>query len=115
MKVALTVWENRISPLFDSASKLLIADIQGWVITKKYFEPFAYESAFSRVERLDELDVNVLICGGISALFANLIDAHRIQIIPFARGTVDEVLEAYIKGDIYKKDFRMPGCEPNED
>ena len=115
MKVALTVWENRLSPLFDSASLLLIADIESRGITKKYLEPFECESAFSRAARLEDLGVDVLICGGISDFFANLIESRRIRIIPFARGAVDEVLEAYMAGNIYRKDFRMPGCEIEKD
>jgi predicted Fe-Mo cluster-binding NifX family protein len=115
MKVALTVWENRVSPLFDSASVLLIADIEGRVITKKHLEPFACESPFSRAARLDDLGVNVLICGGISDFYANLVEARRIKIIPFAAGAVYEVLKAYMTGNVYGKNYRMPGCEILED
>lgn len=115
MKVALTVWENRVSPLFDSASELLVADIQGRGIIKKHLEPFDYESAFSRAARLEDLGVNVLICGGISNFYANLVEARRIEIVPFATGTVEEVLNAFINGNIYKKHYRMPGCEIDDD
>jgi predicted Fe-Mo cluster-binding NifX family protein len=115
MKVALTVWENRVSPLFDSASELLVADVQDHGIIKKHLEPFTYESAFSRAARLNDLGVNVLICGGISSFYANLVEARRIEIVPFAMGTVEEVLDAFMKGDIYKKDYRMPGCEINSE
>ena len=59
--------------------------------------------------------MHVLICGGISAFFANLIEAHGIQIVPFAAGTVDEVLKAYVNDDIYRKNFRMPGCKIGND
>jgi len=111
MKVALTVWENRISPLFDSAGMLLVADIEKDGRIKKHFEPIDKGLAFSRVARLDELGVNVLICGGISDFFASLIEARRIKIIPFAAGPVEEVLEAFLAGDVYRKDLRMPGCE----
>jgi predicted Fe-Mo cluster-binding NifX family protein len=101
MKLALTVWEGRISPLFDSARMLLIADIETRRITGKHFEPFDCDSPFSRAERLDDLGVNVLICNGISSAFANLIEAHRIKIVPFAAGAVDEVLEAYLTGRLF--------------
>lgn len=111
MKVALTVWENRISPLFDSAGMLLIADIEKGGNVKKHFEPIENGLAFSRVARLVELGVNVLICGGISDFFASLIEARRIKIVPFAAGPVEEVLEAFLAGDVYRKDLRMPGCE----
>ncbi len=111
MRIALTVWGNRISPLFDSAAMLLVADIEKGGEVKRLYEPLKNRSAFSRAARLDELGVKVLICGGISDLFANLIEARNIRIISFAAGRVEEVLEAFVAGDIYRKDLRMPGCE----
>jgi predicted Fe-Mo cluster-binding NifX family protein len=111
MQVALTIWQGRISPLFDTSRRLLIAQIeQGRVIAKRY-EPFDCESAFSRAARLHDLGIDLLICGGISDLFANLIDVHGIEIIPFAAGAVDEILQACLNGNIDQKRFRMPGCE----
>jgi hypothetical protein len=59
--------------------------------------------------------VTVLICGGISDFYSNLVEARRIKIIPFATGVADEVLEAYVTGDIHRGDFRMPGWEINKD
>ena len=110
MKVALTVWEDRISPLFDTTRMLLIADTGGRGITERHLEPLDCDSPFSRAAKLDELGVKVLICGGISNFLARLIDAYRIQVIPFVTGTVDEVLEAFLDGNLFKKKFRMPGC-----
>ena len=110
MKVALTVWEDRISPLFDSTLMLLIVDIESCRIIERHLEPFESNSPFSRAAKLDDLGVKVLICGGISGFFANLIEAHRIQIIPFVAGAVDEVLEAYMTGTLFTKKFQMPGC-----
>ena len=40
MKVALTVWEGHISPLFDATRMLLIADIEGNRVTDRRMEPF---------------------------------------------------------------------------
>jgi len=115
MKVGLTVWENRVSPLFDAACMLLIADIEGHGVSKKRFEPFECKSPYLRAARLDDLGVKVLICGGISEFYANLIEARGIKIVSFAAGAVDEILEAYITGNIYRKDYRMPGCEIGND
>jgi len=103
MKLALTVWEGRISPLFDSAHVLLIADIKNRRITRKHLERFDCGSAFSRAERLNDLGVNLLICNGISTAFANLIEAYRIKIIPFVAGPLDEVLDAYLNGRLSEK------------
>lgn len=115
MKVALTVWEGHISPLFDATRMLLVAKIERREVTERHLEPFDCASDFSRVSRLDQLGVDVLICGGISRFFANFIEARDIEIIPFSAGTVNEVLEAYIKGTLFSNRFRMPGCGPRRE
>ena len=115
MKVALTVWEGHISPLFDATRMLLVAKIERREVTETHFEPFECESDFSRVSRLDQLGIDVLICGGISRFFANFIEARNIRIIPFSSGTVSEVLEAFIQGTLFSNRFRMPGCVPRRD
>ena len=100
MQVALTVWEGRISPLFDSTRKLLVADIKGKKISTKQYIALECDSPFSRAARLGDLGVGILICGGISSDFASLIEAQGIRIIPFATGTVEEVLENYINNNL---------------
>ena len=100
MQVALTVWEGRISPLFDATRMLLVADIKDRRITARHFEPLDCDSAFSRADRLTDLGVDVLICGGISATFANPIEAKGIKLIPFSSGDVEEVLHAYMTDTI---------------
>ena len=94
---------------------LLIADIGNRRVRQRHFEAFDCDSAFSRAARLDDLGVEGLICGGISDFFARLIEAHRIQIISFAAGAVDDVLEAYVTGNLFEKKFRMPGCGTEDD
>lgn len=110
MKVALTVWENRISPVFDCAQRLLIVDISGRAEMSRHFEPFHWHSPFSRASRLSELGVQVLICGAVSEYFASMIDTYGITIIPFVAGEVDQVLDAYLTDGLYDRKFRMPGC-----
>ena len=115
MKVALTVWENRISPLFDCARMLLIVDITNQIETGRYFEPFHCESPSSRAAKLSDLSVQVLICGAVSDLFANMIETSGIKIIPFVAGAVDEVIDAYLTGSISSSKFQMPGCGTERD
>ncbi len=113
-KVALTVWENRISPLFDCARTLLVVDIADGAAIGRHFEPFRYESPFSRAERLSNLRTDVLICGAVSDHFANIIENYGIRIIPFVTGSVDEVLDAYLTGGLFDSKFRMPGCNTRD-
>ena len=115
MKVALTVWENRISPLFDCARILLIVDIVDRTETSRHFESFHFESPFSRAAKLSDLGIEILICGAVSNLFADLVETYGIRIIPFVAGDVDEVLDAYLTGGLWDSTFRMPGCKISQD
>ena len=114
MKAALTIWENRISPVFDSARMLLVVDIKNRVVIEKHLESFPYESPFSRAANLAGLDINILICGAISNLFANPIEIYNIQIISFVAGAVDEVLDAYLTDTLSNPKFRMPGFKSRD-
>jgi len=110
MKVALTVWENRISPVFDSARMALVLEIENGAVTDRHYEPLDNETSFSRVLTLSRLGVRVLICGAISQFFADMIEAHGIRIIPFVTGEVNQVLNAYQMGVLSTPSFQMPGC-----
>ena len=89
MKVALTVWENRISPVFDSARMILVVEVESGAVVSRHYEPFGSERSFYRATKLSKLEVNVLICGAISQFYANMIEAYGIQVIPFIAGDVN--------------------------
>ena len=110
MKLGLTVWENRISPVFDSARMLLIVDLQKRELRKKDYKLFRSVLPQCRAATLSDLHVKVLICGAISQVFTNMIEAYAIRIIPFVTGDVNKVLDAYLKGSLLNSDFQMPGC-----
>ncbi len=113
MKAALTIWEDRVSPVFDSAHMLLVAEIKNAKIVSTQHERFNPEMPTRLAEMLNGLDVPVLICGAISEIPANVIEAYGIKLIPFIAGNVDEVLDSYAKGIKLAPDFLMPGCGRN--
>jgi predicted Fe-Mo cluster-binding NifX family protein len=108
MQVALTVWEGRISPLFDSTRMLLLADVRGRSIMDRHYEPMECDGAFLRAAKLAELNVKVLICGGISNAFAEPIEARGIKLIPFSSGEVEAVLNAYVKNRLHEENYHIP-------
>ena len=110
MKVAITVWEDRISPVFDASRHLLIAEIEDARVTRRSFVLFNPERPSHLVKTLIELDVPVLICGAVSQVPADMIVAGGITMIPFIAGEVDRVLDVYAKGRSLAPTFVMPGC-----
>jgi len=110
MKIAVTVWDERISPVFDSAHMFLIADIKNKKIKKISYQSFNPQIEPRFAEDLNQRGVEVLICGAISENHAALIEASAIQLIPFIGGNVNEVLGAYVNGNPIAPAFLMPGC-----
>ncbi len=109
MKVALTIWGNRISPVFDSARKLLIVEVENNKVANKQYELFNSEID-SDLTQFSNLGINVLICGAISRRFSNIIETSKIKLIPFITGHADVVLKSYVKNNKIGADFFMPGC-----
>ncbi|MCK5542506.1 MAG: DUF5320 family protein [Desulfobacterales bacterium] len=112
MKIALTIWGNRISPVFDSARKLIIVEVQNNKVVNRQYELLNSEMASDLNETLTNLGINVLICGAISKRFSDMIETSKIKLISFITGQIDVVLEAYIKNKIVTE-FLMPGCKKN--
>jgi predicted Fe-Mo cluster-binding NifX family protein len=109
MKIALTVWENRISPVFDVATMILLAEIQNGDILNRQFVPFNPVISWRLGEMLKEMGASVLICGAISKLPANMLSVSGIKLIPFISGETEKILATYAKGSPIIPAFSMPG------
>ncbi len=104
MKVVLTIWENRISPVFDAAHKLLVAEIEGSKVISRHYESFNPELTSRLAGRLVELDIAVLICGAISELPATIIELGGIKLIPFIAGNVGgDIVSGLLYTGLYKE------------
>jgi len=110
MKMALTVWGNRISPVFDAAQMLLVVDIENAEVISRHYELFYPELPTRLAAKLVEMNVAVLICGAISEMPSNILEANGIELIPFITGDAREVIDAYVKDVPFIPAFSMPGC-----
>ena len=111
MKVAIPVWNDRVSPVFDAASCLMLLDVaDGAEQGRQLVEASQASFPTQRASRLAELGVNVLICGAISRPLASFVSAAGIILIPWVAGPVEDVLGAYLAGRLSEPRWRMPGC-----
>jgi len=110
MKVALTVWEDRISPVFDVARTLLIVELENGEIAGRDYVPMFAEPSSLLAERLRELGVDVLICGAISQVPAIILETGGVRLLAFIGGNVEEVLTSYVKGEPIASIYSLPGC-----
>jgi predicted Fe-Mo cluster-binding NifX family protein len=113
MKVAVTIWENRISPVADSAREVLVVDIGGQSVLSRHHERFNDGSLFYRARELADLGVTTFICGAISSFYGALVEGYGIRLIPFVHGEVDDVLNAFLNNALVNPRFVMRGYLPD--
>ena len=114
MRIAMPIWEGRVSPVFDTATVLLVVEHDGRQEVGRRTETLGGLPALRRVGRLVELGVQALVCGAISRPLLSMISGRGIQVLPFISGNVEDVLTAYVSGGLgiakCPARFRMPGC-----
>ncbi len=113
MKLAVTVWGNRISPVFDAATTLLVAEITDKKISGHYYTNFDPQSPMDLIHTLKKHHVNILVCGAISKTPAGLILDQHIHLISFVTGNVRQFLDDFVLGRTVEKKNRMPGFNPS--
>ena len=109
MRVAVSVWEDRISPVFDVSRKILILEMENGPLAGRIVERFMDDDPIHKLHRLRSLQVNLLICGAISRSVADMLIAGGIQTIPFVSGKQEDVIAAYLAGELPGVRFAMPG------
>jgi len=95
MKVAVPVWNGRVSPLFDVAEHFRVLDVQDGDIKNRSDQNIEDDS---RVATLWKLGVDVVICGGVSHQLEAALWVAGIEVIPEICGPVDRVIDAFLRG-----------------
>ncbi len=110
MKIAIPICNHRISPVFDTAKKLLVVILENGKENGRTEYDLAELDFFYRVSRLQQLDVEVLICGAISKPLKDELTTRKIKVISHVCGFMEEILQAFCTGQITQDRFAMPGC-----
>ena len=110
-KIALSIWENRISPVMDSAGQLLIIEYED---KKELNRQLIYIPDIDLVKKVNFFQtqgVELLICGAISRQLLQILSVSGIKVIPFIRGSINKVLSAYIHEYLGEDSFFLPGYQ----
>jgi len=111
MRIALPIWEDRLSPVLDTAPRLLIVDesVPG---KRTHFEAHLSEQdVLHRAKLVARLKIDVLICGAISRPFKEMLCAKGVQVISGLSGPIEDIVEAFFDGRLDQMEFLMPGYE----
>ena len=98
----------------DTASRLLVVELKDQREASR-FETYLDEQDMSRrCIRIRRLGVDTLICGAISRGFSKILEASGIHIVPGISGHPEDVLDAYVNGNLFRSKFFMPGYQRND-
>lgn len=108
MRIALSVWNGRIAPLFDVACNIQVIDTED---DNRFEVTLPLQSGMiRRVEILASQPVDVLICGAVSRAVHRMLSSSGIDVRSFVSGEIEEILKAFLAGELDDLAFRMPGC-----
>jgi predicted Fe-Mo cluster-binding NifX family protein len=108
-RIAIPVFKSRVSPVFDSCTRLLLIDLnQNGEIDRKEIL-FEGLSEIERIKMLKKIGVSTVICGGISDGFYKMISQAEISVIIGIAGEVNQVLSAFRSNRLGEPCFYMPG------
>lgn len=110
MKVALTVWNNRISPVFDVAGHVLLLEAEYQEILHQQIFDLPVGPVVNKLTFLSEQKIDLLICGAISRSLQFAVEDCGIKVYPFCSGEVSELIEAWREDQLEQACFAMPGC-----
>ena len=109
MKIAIPVWENKVSPVLDTASRLMVVELKDERPISR-FEIYLDERDLSRrCLRIQDLCVDTLICGAVTRYFSELLKASGINLVQGISGQPEAVLNAYLDGTLAHSKYLMPG------
>jgi predicted Fe-Mo cluster-binding NifX family protein len=105
MNIAIPVFGKRVSPRFDSAATFLLVRVNDGAVLESTERSMQDAYGWRRTELLTGDKVNVLLCGGIRQCDYYSVANAGIDVYPGLMGETQEVLEAFLRGEISKEGF----------
>jgi predicted Fe-Mo cluster-binding NifX family protein len=109
-KIAVPIWNGRVSSVFDFAETLqLITLKQDRELSRQELD-LTGKGDLERSNCLIAAGPDVLLCGAISRGLDDRLTGAGINVVSLVCGSVDQVIEAYLKNDLDRPEFQLPGC-----
>lgn len=110
VRLAIPTWNNWVSPVFDTANTLLVVDVENNREVGRSHAAIQTPILSQRIQLIADLNINVLICNAISRSLMRMVATSGPEVIAWRSGPVEEILQAYLDGQLSKPRFVMAGC-----
>jgi len=99
-KIAIPLFNERVSPRFDCAQSFLLVETEDRRILESEELQTVQLSTMERVGKLSDLRVDALICGGIDEASARRLVHNGIRIYSWVTGLARDALISFLNGDL---------------
>ncbi len=109
MIVCLACYENRLAAIFENAAeyKFFKVSDSGEICPAGHLS-LPSKDPTDRTSAIMACGVSILICGAVCCQTRKAIETTGMQLIPFMKGAVEEVLQAFSENRLHS--MVMPGC-----
>jgi hypothetical protein len=109
MAALVTIWNNRISPVFDVASQGLILNKSNDSVETQFIK-LPEIHPIEKLVFIKSLDIQDLICGAINFQAEKFALSRGLNIFSFKSGEIEQIIIAWLKNDLNNPLYSMPGC-----
>ena len=104
MKIAVATDNKQASAHFGHCEGFLVYEVnEGRIVNKNFTPNPGHRPGFLPVF-LKELDINVIIAGGMGASAQQIFNENGIEVVVGAEGISDDLVENFIKGNLKSTD-----------
>lgn len=98
MRVAIPRMGEYVAPCFEYCATMAIFTLEEGEVVEQVDLTLRSRDPFDRVRLLRDQCVHTIICGGIQGNYEDALRASGMQVISWVSGTVDDLLELYLRG-----------------
>jgi predicted Fe-Mo cluster-binding NifX family protein len=108
--IAIPVSQQRISPVLDTAARLLLVTRRRGKEVERTEFVLGLLPPEELARSVAELQIDVLLCAAVSEPLLQALERRGVRVKPHLCGEVESVLRAFRCGRLRRDEFRMPGC-----
>ncbi|HLP77397.1 MAG TPA: hypothetical protein VK327_10825 [Candidatus Paceibacterota bacterium] len=110
MRIAIPIRQRRISPLLDTAARLLVLTCRDGQEASRREIVLEPQSPDALAGAIAGLRLDLLLCGAASRTLLLALKKHGVRVRPHLCGDVEAILRAFCRGQLGQRQYRIPGC-----
>lgn len=100
VKIAVPRMGDNVAPCLEYCATMSVFTVEDNRVVDQLDFPLRSEEPLDRVRLLRDQKVGVIICGGVQDIFESMVRAHGIKMIAWVTGSVDDLLNLYLRGQL---------------